>query len=121
MSLTADELQRRSIYDELTQLIENITQRIDAIIIDHHATGRDYCEVVIPTIVPYSHTVSMQNAQTYLYSELIRHYTDNGFIPKKIAIKFGKVQNKFCIGWKNGMSAAEEQERIDLIKQHIKN
>ena len=59
--------------------------------------------------------IDVNDAQTYVYSELIKHYETGGFL---VRIVLG-LEPKVVCKWINKMNINDLEERKQLIKTHL--
>lgn len=114
--LTVEELNKRSIYNSLDQLINSTVKRISETITTAHSMGYDHCEVSIPSVFPTNTNTSNKKSRTYVFSEIIKICERGGY---KVVLAESNKNYSVKIYWKNGMSLAEESTRAKIVSDHF--
>lgn len=112
--ITVESLNQRAnrlLLDDMTKLeIKEIDNQIQI----QHDSGTNIMVYNLPVNFMVS-GADINDAQMYVYSELIKHYKDCGFT---IRISLGNEPKLIC-KWVNKMNIDDLDERKQLIKDHL--
>ena len=111
--VTAGELAKRAVVSGMVETINTIVNAIDGTVEAKHAAGYSTTTYELPVNFPFQN-VSKKDAQTLVYSELIKIYDAKGF---KVAIALGQ-KPYIQLSWMNGINSSDLQRRHDIIRRH---
>ncbi|QYB17589.1 hypothetical protein PV-S19_0225 [Pacmanvirus S19] len=113
--ITVLSLTKRNDDRKIVQTIVNDQIRvIDAKILTNHSSGANSIEHDLPINFNIN-SMDKADAQTMVYSELIKAYVGKGF--NKVFIDLG-IKPKLYIYWLNGMDEYERAQRQKIINRH---
>ena len=116
--LTAKELLGISNRQIIRSIVDGQVDVIDAEIKRSHAAGFSRITHDLPTNFNLNN-MSLADAQTLIYSELILIYSEQppsgkGF--EEVIIKSSATRPQLIIGWTNGMADEERTQRTEIIR-----
>lgn len=104
-------LKRDNILDE--QIKIEITE-IDAKVLNAHDDGNNICLHDLPNTFMVNDN-EKDDAKIYVYAELIKAYSDKGFI---VRITLGKSPKLF-VKWENRTVSTDLETKKELIRSHL--
>ena len=103
------------------EIIKGICNQINVSIASAHRSGKNSVRVRLPSQITINN-MSLGDAQTLVYSEIIDIYTrserENGGGFDSCAIETDETHHDFIVSWKNGMSRDERATRFERLKKH---
>lgn len=118
-TVTINTLYRGSQREIVSQHVADIVRKIDAEILTANSAGKSSVIIELPTMFELHH-LSKKDAQTLVYSEVLRVYKSpqpdgKGFEHTYIDIR---AENTYLyIYWHNGMTSEERDERLKIIAE----
>lgn len=117
-TVNASSLYKLSNKSELDRIISIITKNIDAQIYTAHYSGYNQISFQLPTNLTMTN-MEKDDAQTFVYSELLKIYGEKEPIGRGFKIKLSLNDNPtLFIQWVNGMDINEKEERLRIIKKY---
>src|ERR1700761_4000336 len=113
--VTAVYLFRRSKFNELDHIINDLINIIDSKILTAHESGFNFVTYELPLSFNINN-MDQRDAQIYVYSEILTIYkTKKGF--NFVDMKFDHEKTVLCVRWINGMTNEERKKREDIIRK----